>query len=260
MFPTRHAAGKRSRPLYLIEQNRRDAENRLKRRRMNNGPTAATINSMVVPGFTRVGGSYARSSNPGEKKYYDINTAVTALNSATGTMFSSWFLGLAAGTGENQRIGSRITLASIHAQIKLAMYTQAVPAVLAGTCRVLVWMDKQANGAAPTSSDLLQELTGGGTDPDIFSFRNLDNASRFRILADKWVTLNPATQNASSGSNLNSRFVKFHFKVPKTTINFSSTAGAITEIKSTNFGMLFIPDSTTLMNVAFRTRCRYFDN
>jgi len=257
MFPPKAAAGKRSRPLYLIEQNRREAQ--AKRRRLN-PQTASNINMLVVPGFTRVGGSYARSSNPGEKKYWDINTNTTALNSATGTIFSSWFLGLKTGTGENERIGSRITLASIHAQIKLALYTQAVPAVLAGTCRVLVWMDRQANGAAPTSADLLQELTAAGVDPDIYSFRNLDNASRFRILADKWVTLNPATQNASSGSNLNSRFIKFHFKVPKTTINFSSTLGAITEIKSTNFGMLFIPDSTTLMNVAFRTRCRYFDN
>lgn len=249
---------KRAREGADLENRRREAVAKRAKYSKNRGIPVNDLNRLVVPGFTRVGGSYARSSNPGEKKYFDIDTGSTVIATA-GTIFKSFFEGLAAGTAENQRIGSRISLESVHAQIRLSLDSQAANNILACTARILVWMDRQANGAAPTVLDILQEQTSGGANPDIYSFRNLDNASRFRILADKWVTLNAQTQNAATGSNNNMRWVKFHFKVPKTTINYSATTGAMTEIKSTNFGMLFIVDSTNI-HVTYRTRCRYYDN
>jgi len=249
--------GKRRRDDRDIESRRREAM--AKRAKYAANRTAVNdLNRLVVPGYTRVGGSYARSANVGEKKYFDKN--VTQFTGSTaGVFFDSFFETLGAGTGENQRIGSRITLSSIHAQIKMFIDTQASNTISAATTRILVWMDRQANGAAPNTLDILQELTAGGANPDIYSFRNLDNASRFRILADKWVTINPQTQSAALGSQNTARWIKFHFKVPKTTINFSSTTGALTEIKSTNFGMLFISDNA-LTKLQFRTRCRFFDN
>lgn len=248
---------KRARAEADYETRRQEA--RAKRAKYAANRTAINdLNRLVVPGYTRVGGSYARSSNPGEKKYFDLNVSQFTVATA-GTFFDSFFEGLAAGTGENQRIGSRITLSSIHAQMKLFADNQTTNTVVATTTRILVWMDRQANGAAPVTKDLLRELTAGGNNPDIYSFRELDNASRFRILADKWVTINPNTQNAALGSQNTTRWVKFHFKVPKTVINFSSTTGALTEIKSTNFGILLISDNA-LTKAQFRTRVRYFDN
>ena len=86
----------------------------------------------------------------------------------------------------------------------------------------------------------------------------MDNVDRFVILKDKTYTLNPPTQNAALGSCQTLREIKMNKKcnIP---LEFSSTTGAITEIRSNNILCLFINAADNLTNFAFTVRVKYSD-
>jgi len=213
---------------------------------------------MVQPGTFRLGGAYQRS-NPAnfEKKYLDLVVVPTTITTA-GVIVPSLNL-IPQGVTKNQRIGTKCTLVNIniHGQFSLFGEPAATVAQTGNRVRMVLYIDKQANGAAPIVADLIANAPTAASTID--SFRNLDNVERFVILKDKTYTLNQTTP-PSDGAN--SSIVHRELKINKKCsipLDFSSTTGVLTELRSNNVGMMFIGFNAGT-SVAFVSRVKYSDH
>lgn len=220
--------------------------------------TAAVPSRAVVlqPGTFRLGGAYMRSHPSSfEKKYFDTVFAAAPVPAA-GAYSVSLNL-IPQGTTKNSRIGNKCTVVNLNIHGQLTLLTQAADSVVGDKVRFIVFIDKQANGAVPASvADILQTMPGATT--DVNSFRNLDNVERFIILKDKTYTLNQSTQSGALGSNVVVREIKMNKKcaVP---LEFSSTTGAITEIRSNNIMWMAISLGNNTTNIALTSRVKFSD-
>lgn len=185
-------------------------------------------------------GTYHRSTHPSfqqEMKFHEDNPA-DAVISATGTVSNSMVL-IPQGVTEVTRIGRKVIVRKLMWRIAYGL-----PAVTAQAdipngdiIRTILFVDKQANGANTTVTDILETA-------DVFSFMNLANKGRFRILKDFCFAVNRRVA-ATDGSNTSTSpavviyktYRNFKLNIP---IEFDSTAGAITEITSNNIAHMNI--------------------
>lgn len=214
----------------------------------------------VQPGFTRVGGFYGRYSGAaGEKKFYD-QTLSGGIDS-TGTNEIS-LVTIPQGVTESTRVGRKCTVTDIN----LRGYVQWAGASLAAVqtvaqVRIVVCQDTQTNGAACAWTDVFNANS-------VNAHRNLANTQRFRILKD-WI-LTPSnfaattTDNWATAANTvllspNTK-LKFNMKC-QIPLEFSSTTGAITELRSNNLCIMAISNSgDDTNNVVLACRVRFTDN
>ena len=196
-----------------------------------------TRKRMFIPGRDRVGGYYGRyAGRNSELKFHD-HTFVDAFVAATGDIDPSLNL-IAQGTAENERIGRKCVIKSIDLIYSLSLYEQdAVTKPKEGdSVRMIVYIDKQANGATASKTDLLESAL-------LHSPYNLSNSGRFIFLMDKIHNINYAGL-ASDGAGVVSQAENLHtYKWHKNCnmpVEFDSTTGAITEIRSNNLGLLLI--------------------
>lgn len=218
----------------------------LKRRK----PTA----SRYRMGYYRRAGNYGRYPPLGQELKFKENTWNQSPVSATGNIVLSTVNNVAAGTGESERIGRRITIKSISIRLEAFLSNTTVVTNTDDGVRIIVYHDKQCNGAAAAVTDILQSAT-------YLAYNNLSNKNRFRILADKFIDIS-AQAGAYTGSaaafatvgKTRSMYMKCNMPV-----EFSSTTGAITEIASNNIGILCI-SSKARLNVNGNVRIRYADS
>lgn len=210
------------------------------------GP-ARVLPSRAIPGYTRTVGAYARSL-PGaiEKKYLDID--ITNAGDMSAGVIDSLNL-IPAGTSDVTRVGHKVTLKNVNLHFTLTRDDAGTSAPNNLMMRLILLIDKQANGALPAVTDVLKTA-------DINSFRNLDQAERFVILKDK---LYNVANTSSNGAHTNDcgRTVRMS-KLLNTPVHFSSTTGAITEIKSDNLCLLIISEDT-LNNITGTARTKFID-
>ncbi len=190
-----------------------------------------------TPGRDRVGGYYGRySGKDGERKFHDVDLD-DAVVATGGTVTPSINL-IAQGVTESERVGRKCTLKSIHWRFSLNLpQVDAAATPAAGdVVRVIMYIDKQCNGATAAVTDVLESA-------DYKSFRNLSNSQRFSFLMDKTFNLNHAGL-ASDGAGVVSQALNIHSyqmnKVCNLPIEYSSTTGVIGEIRSNNIGVLLI--------------------
>ncbi len=192
---------------------------------------------LFLPGKDRVGGYYGRyAGSAGELKFHDVdlNDAVIA----AGAQITDSINKIAQGVTESTRVGRKCTIKRISWRYRMFLPEQdAVPTPFAGdNVRVIMYQDKQCNGATIVALDLLE------TD-DEHSFYNLANSGRFRILMDKTITLNYtglASDNAGVVSQTRYSMEGTFNKACNIPIEFNNTTGAITEIRSNNIGVMLI--------------------
>lgn len=198
---------------------------------------------------------------PGEAKNLDGLVSMTALtttatvywplctnlNSATGGN------GIATGTSKTTRIGNRIFLKSLHLKALLRLDNQVTAVPSSDLVRIIVGIDMQANGAMTAATDVLVSATAS------LSHRNLDQTQRFKILMDKYYTLNVASQNAATSNATSYRFVQkfFSFKEP-IQVAYNGTTGDIGEVRSNNL-FIIICDDLGFCSNKLQTRIRYSD-
>ncbi len=184
----------------------------------------------VVPGISRISGYYGGIEN----KFFDqdIDDAVVATG---GTIQAAGSIcNIAQGTTEIQRDGRKCVVNAINWR-----YSIKVPSNAAAngfdTVRVILYLDKQCNGATAAVGDILE------TD-DYQSFNNLANRSRFRILLDRTHTLKQhgAAGNGTTNETLTSMDNFSFYKKCQIPLEFSSTTGAITELRSNNIGVMLV--------------------
>lgn len=189
-------------------------------------------------GFVQTSGFYGRYARNGtvgaELKFHDldIDDAVVAAN---GTIAQVSCNLIAQGVTESQRIGRKCTIRNINWRYQIQLPNAQNMTSVLDTVRVILYQDKQANGATATVTGILES-------DDFQSFNNLANKGRFTILMDRTHAINATagsgngTANDVAGREQNYTF----FKKCAMPIEFDSTTGAITEIRSNNIGVLLL--------------------
>ncbi len=208
------------------------------------------------PGRDRVGGFYGRfAGRGGELKFHDVDLDDAFI--ATGGNVTASINLIAQGTSESQRIGRKCTLKSMFWRFTLTLpQRDAIVNPSAGDdIRIIVFLDKQCNGAAAVATDILE------TD-DIHAFRNLSNSGRFVFCYDKVHSINYLTM-ASDGAAVVSQggITRYHtmYKRLNTPLEFNSTTGVIAEIRSNNLGIMLV-GTNAVAGINSKIRLRFSDN
>ncbi len=207
-------------------------------------------------GFVRVGGYYGRysGSNP-EMKFKDttVDDGVVAASMNVQTAL----LVIAEGNGESQRVGRKVTVKRIGWRYEVLLPTTATAADTSDVVRVVLVLDKQANGALPVATDVFE-------DDDYQSFNNLANSQRFRILMDKSYSIaTPAgsgrgtTDTLSYGDNVITAQWHKTCNIPIEYDN-SATTGVITSIRSNNI-FAVVGSKSGVAGFRSKLRIRYTD-
>ncbi len=210
-------------------------------------------------GFVRNVGYYGRFAGANqEKKFFDTTKGLTSTATA-GTIFNNSLVIIPEGNGESDRVGRRITIRSMHFHGTITIPSTATAADTSDSVRVIVYCDKQTNGAAAAVTDILESAAYN-------SFNNLANRNRFQIIMDKKMAIACAAGSGRGSTDTlsygeNQRWWKLHKKGMSTQIEYdnSATTGAITTQRSNNYGVLVISQSAK-STIGYVCRIRYTDN
>jgi len=236
---------------YLIKYSDPQWKQRKKAKIDRNRASRAVIQN---PGYLRMTGAYSMTI-PGspEQKYIDLPFTAEGTSTAAKRFH---LCQIAQATGESGRIGAKVQCTRINCRFTLLRnsLSQAVTGLGAST-RIILLIDKQANGALPTAVEILKN-------DDFYSYYNLNNTNRFIILKDKVITQNhsSAIQTASTTGVWNRpiSFFKYSRKI-SVPITYNNTTGAVTEVKSQNLVMLMVSTDASSTLDGY-TRVRYLDS
>ncbi len=206
----------------------------------------------IVRGYTRRSGYYGRFVKGGELKFWDVSRNA-AIKSA-GAVEASLNL-IPQGVTESERVGRKCTIKKIAFRGALILRASTTSAATSSLSRVMLVQDKQANGAVPVVTDILE--TAG-----VLSWNNLANSGRFKVLMDEFMSFKAAGAAASGAAFVFSEDRKMLscYKEVTLPLEFSSTTGAITEIRSNNLLLVTIGDVDDYVDIIYEVRLRYEDN
>lgn len=157
------------------------------------------------------------------------------------------------GDDDQSRDGKKITLSSISVRFQYSLPSSLSFNDTDESLRVILLIDKQANGALPGVGDILELI-------DIQGHRNLDETIRFRTIMDRTWSIN-STAGAWNGTVTHFGAVRGHdsfYKKLNLTIFYSGDAGTIADIVSNNIVMLYISEQQK-GNLKANIRVRYLD-
>ncbi len=206
-------------------------------------------------GYDRTGGYYGRFRNVGsELKFHDldINDAAVAVAGTVQTALCA----IPQNDTENGRDGRKCTITNIGWRWELLLNSTGTLLDTSDIVRIMLVLDKQANGALPAVTDVL------ATD-DFQSFNNLANSSRFKTLYDKTISIS-ATGGSGRGTTDTLAFGEKRiqgsfFKKCNVLMEYdsSATTGVITSIRSNNiFAILLSLSGNTAFTSKMRLRFR----
>lgn len=184
-----------------------------------------------------------------ELKVTDTATVVAAVTQA-GVV--SLLNGTATGTDYTNRTGRKMITKSV--LIRLFINTNLVSAQQGDVVRVIIFVDKQSNGALPAVADVLNTATYA--EP-----MNLNNRDRFIIIRDTIFTMSPAVYAAAAltaGAPV-TRMAKHYKKVSFETI-FSGTTNGIASIASGSLCILYISQFASVSTITYNVRTRFIDS
>ncbi len=194
-----------------------------------------TSSRKFVRGRDRVSGFAGRYfPSGGEQKFFDTTRADTAMASA-GAIANASLVLIPQGVTESTRVGRKCVLRRLMFKGQLIQPTGTNLAASGAKGRVIVYQDKQTNGATAAVTDILDTAS-------VNSFRNLANSGRFKILYDKTFNM---SNRASSGDGTTSDVAEWmhpweFYKECNIPLQYDNTTGAITELTTNNIGVLTI--------------------
>lgn len=211
---------------------------------------AQILNSRRMPlAPPRTGGFWGTRRTMNELKAIDVDPAnYTVISTPSVTLLN----GCAVGTDYTDRIGRKITMKSIFIRGSLIPQDNSSGP---NTNRMLIVYDKQCNGTAVTTTDVLKTAVPT-------SQINLNNRDRFIILYDKcWIQaaiLDTATQSFSGSPTCFK--IKLYRKLNLDT-QYSGTTAAVSSIATGNIYMIWLNENaTTAGSIAtVSTRIRFTD-
>ncbi len=171
----------------------------------------------------------------GEMKFFDtdVDDAVIATPS---TIVTPSINLIPDGSLDTERIGRKSVIRQIHFRYNITLITGTLPAETSDTVVVIVYLDKQANGAAATATTILEQ-------DDFQGFLRIENKDRIKILMRKTHSLSAPSAGGNTSTNtwgektIHSEWNKTGMNIK---IQFSGSTGAIAEIKSNNIGILLL--------------------
>lgn len=216
----------------------------------------------------------------GETKYFDSELDATTITAVTttwpaGTMKDPSVTPVAGintlfcpkdGSAINQRIGRQVfvTKIKIHGQISVANQSGVSTADPASLIRLLLVQDTQTNAAQMTAASLLQD--GASVAATINTFQNLSNFGRYRVLKDKFFTMqnpNMANDTGATGGCVQAGLVK-NFKISikfrrPVQVRFNATnGGTIADIVDNSFHLICGTNNATIVpQLAYYSRICY---
>ena len=207
-----------------------------------------------VAGFQRTTGYYGRFApavrgGAAELKFHDLDVDQDP-PAVAGNIAEDSCVTIAQGTTEKTRIGRKLVIRSIGWRFVITKKVSTAAADAADEVRVILYQDKQTNGAAATVTGILESA-------DYQSFNNLANKGRFRTLMDRMYAVN-STAGGGNGTTEDygeNRTSDSFFKNCNIEIEYddSSTDGAITSVRSNNIGVLLLSQSA---KTSFKSKMR----
>ncbi len=188
----------------------------------------------------------------GELKFFDLDLDDATI--ATGGTVTDSINKIAQGITEVTRIGRKCTIRQINWRYVITLAAQTASGDTSDVVRVIMFLDKQCNGATATVANILESA-------DFQSFNNLGNKNRFRTLSDKTYDL---VARAGGGDGTTEDYgedivTDSFYKKCNIPIEYNAAAGAITEIQSNNIGVLLI-SQTGKTGFGSKIRLRFSDN
>ncbi len=169
-----------------------------------------------------------------EYKFHDTLISNTLFTQAGAVLTNGSLNEIPQGVEESQRIGRKVVVKSLQMKAKIFL-ANASNGATSQLYRVIIFQDKQANGAAAVVLDILEQAS-------TLSFRNLANSSRFKIWYDETKHINSTAAAGNGTTNVfseNFRYLQLHIPM-NVPLEFDNTAatGAIATIRSNNLGLL----------------------
>lgn len=205
---------------------------------------------------------------------FPSSDVVPVANTTPGAAQYSLVANIGLGAGPSSRQGSRITIRKINLRctlIRSELYisnsaTNPVSHVPIAT--LMIVLDKNANGAAPTMSDLIEYTSNGG-----YSFRDKETIGRYRVLKTwRWKPpLNMVSSWDVAGAHMDSivprasKYITWN-KDCNIAINFDTDTNDIADLRRKNLFLVAFTtaaSATTVPAMNFRLdmcRIRYHDN
>lgn len=210
--------------------------------------------SYRAPKTSRYTGRYGRFSGPGgELKFFDTQVNFPVDNTPEVPSTGQLVL-IPQGVTESTRVGARCCIKSIQFN-GIATLIPSTSAISAVAASVMLVQDTQCNGAAATATQVYD-----APNSLVQSVRNLENSARFKVLKRWDMTFNPSAGVSAAYNDSVRRFDYYtRCNIP---LEFSSTTGAITELKSNNLFLIAGSQgngSDDTVTIAATCRVRYED-
>lgn len=201
-----------------------------------------------------------------EKKFKDDFVAVSVAPAATQVQMVG--KDITDGSGAQNKVGSKIALHSLAVKLKLlpaGAYGNATQDMGPCAFRIVLLVDRQANGSTPTWADVIDQVNSTNS---VIGMRNMDNTARFRILYDRvhklqrYMGASSTTQN-NLMSTQNEVSIYKSFKKPLIRRYYpSTTSGQSTTVEKNNIWLLILSDVNNDANVSgeFQSRIRFSDS
>jgi hypothetical protein len=209
-------------------------------RRYKRPATASTVARAIAtryPGLVRTGGSYRRYGGQAraagmqpELKFWDADCAGNLTGPITLPTTSQSLNLIPQGDTESTRDGRLAFVKSIHVRGDIILNPSS-STTISGPFYMWLILDTQANGAVAAASDV---FTNSGNPSQ--SFLNLNNSGRFRILKS-WVKVMEPQAGVNAAYNHMTYHIDHYMKC-NIKIDWSSTTGAITEVRSNNLFLM----------------------
>lgn len=230
----------------------RKGQKKSRRQAVQRSRVSGSRASYTVP--YRTSGYAGRFGAGGELKFKDTTYSASA-PATTGTITNNTLVGtIAEGTGESERIGRKITVRSVFVKGWVYLPSGTTLNSSGDIVRIIVYQDKQANGAAATVANILDST-------DVLSFMNLENSLRFRILKEKVIAVNTMGLGAFTGPTYGVAEKFTHFKMAikcNMPIEFKGNTPSVADLTSNNIGIMAISESA-VATLQYYVRVRYKD-
>lgn len=199
-----------------------------------------------------------------EKGSVDIQAAPVFDSTGTFTLLN----GAVPGDNTQNRHGRKISLLSVSLRGYVYAY-QGGTGPSNDFLRLIVFYDRQPNGAAPAVSDLLQDTAqAGGTTTNALANINISNADRFKVLRDMYWSI-PYAENVASAVtgprawDVKPQSYKTFIKLGGMETHYNAgTAGTVADITTGSLYVLALGLNATVASqwkTAFSARVRFHD-
>lgn len=195
-----------------------------------------------------------------EKKFHEITRSEEAIALIATGAIDSPLQGISQGTTAQTRLGIRLFGWSLEVRGQIKMPT-STDLTLDNQVRLLIVLDKQANGSTPTFAQVLN--LDGSSNP-FYAYQKEENRRRFTILKDRFFPLNVIAA-AGNGTANDAGQVVFPFTFYKKWANGlkvvyqTGASGGVSDIMDNNIWVMAFAKDATQSTIEWTSHLKYTD-